>query len=181
MLQKNHKLILNIVLIAVMSALTFTLTFISIPFGTSKVHLGNFACLLASLIFGPWIGGISGSLGMGLNDILLGYPPQTFIRTIIAKFIMGFLCALPSLILYWVDENKKISAPLAEGLHCVAVFVIVSLGGYLFQWYTNLREYLFIVFLYVVIYGAVWAYTIWMWKSDEKKINRAIDEIRDEE
>ena len=125
-------------------------------------------------------------LGMGLKTVVLYLINgedminwQWFIP--ISIVIMGFLCALPSLILYWVDENKKISAPLAEGLHCVAVFVIVSLGGYLFQWYTNLREYLFIVFLYVVIYGAVWAYTIWMWKSDEKKINRAIDEIRDEE
>ena len=125
-------------------------------------------------------------LGMGLKTVVLYLINgedminwQWFIP--ISIVIMGFLCALPSLILYWAEENKKISAPLAEGLHCVAVFAIVSLGGYLFQWYTNLREYLFIVFLYVVIYGAVWAYTIWMWKSDEKKINRAIDEIRDEE
>ena len=91
-MRKQHALLIKIVITAMMSALTFALTFVSIPFGTSKVHLGNFACLLVSLLFGPLIGGISGSLGMGLNDILLGYPPQTFIRTLIVKFIMGFLC-----------------------------------------------------------------------------------------
>ena len=93
----------------------------------------------------------------------------------------GFLCALPSLILYCADDNKKVSLQLAEVLHFAAVLAVVSLCGYLFRWYTDFKEYLVILLLYVLIYGAVWLSTIWMFKADEKKINRAIDEIRDEE
>ena len=125
-------------------------------------------------------------LGMGMRSVVLHFINgedminwQWFIP--ISIIIMGFFCALPSLILYWAEDNKRISARLLEVLHCIAVFAVVSLGGYLFRWYTNLKEYLFIVLLYVVIYGAVWAYTIWMCKTDERKINQAIDEIRDEE
>ena len=124
--------------------------------------------------------------GMGVRTVVLYFISgeetiswQWFIP--ISIIITGFLCALPSLILYWANDNKKISIQLAEALHCVAVLAVVSLCGYLFQWYSNLKEYLFIALLYVLIYGAVWVYTIWMFKSDEKKINQAIDEIRDEE
>ena len=93
-MQKNKKILFNIILTAMMSALSFIMTYIAIPIGGSKVHLGNAICLLASLLFGPIVGGLSGSIGMGLNDLLLSYPPQTWIRTFIAKFIMGFVVGL---------------------------------------------------------------------------------------
>ncbi len=99
----------------------------------------------------------------------------------ISIIIAGFFCALASLILYMEDENKKINMYLPKVIHFVLVCGIVSLCGYIFRWYTNLREYLFIAMLYVIIYVCVWAYSIWMFKSDEKKINEAINEIRDEE
>ena len=125
-------------------------------------------------------------LGMGMRTVVLFFTNgeelihwQWF--TPISIIITGLLCALPSLILYWADENTKVSIKLAEVLHCISVFLVVTLCGYMFKWYTNLREYLFIMLLYVLIYGAVWVYTIWMFRADEKKINQAIDEIRDEE
>ena len=99
----------------------------------------------------------------------------------ISIVIAGFLCALASLILYWEDEKNKANAYAAKGIHFVLVCGIVSLCGYIFRWYTNLREYLFIALLYVIIYVCVWVYSIWMFKNDEKMINKAIDEIRDED
>lgn len=99
----------------------------------------------------------------------------------ISMIIAGFLCALASLILYREDDNKKVNEYVTKGIHFVLVYGIVSLCGYIFRWYTNLREYLFIVMLYVIIYVCVWVYSIWMFKNDEKIINKAIDEIRDEE
>ena len=125
-------------------------------------------------------------LGMGIRTVVLYFTNgqemiqwELFIP--ISIIITGFLCSLPSLILYWADENTKVSIHLAEVLHCISVLLVVSLCGYLFKWYTDLREYLFILLLYVLIYGAVWVYTIWMFRADEKKINQAIGEIRDEE
>lgn len=94
---------------------------------------------------------------------------------------VGFLCALVSLILYEDSMGAKVNMRLRICLHCLLVFAIVSLSGYFFGWYTNLTEYLLIVVMYIIIYAFVWISTAWMLKADEKKINDAISEIRDEE
>ena len=90
-MNKDRKLLSQIIYTAIFIALCFAGTFVSIPLGTSKVHLGNFFCVLAGLLCGPFIGGVAGSLGMGFNDIALGYGWNTYLRTFIMKFLMGFL------------------------------------------------------------------------------------------
>jgi Protein of unknown function (DUF3021). len=95
--------------------------------------------------------------------------------------LAGFLCALATLFLTDDEVSGKSVGYIRTGLHFVAVFAIVSLCGYLFEWYTSLDEYIPIVIMYVVIYAFVWISTTWIMKSDEKKINKAIDDIRDEE
>ena len=94
---------------------------------------------------------------------------------------VGFLCALVSLILYDDSMGGKVNMRMRICLHCLLVFTIVSLSGHFFGWYTNLTEYLLIVIMYIIIYAFVWISTAWMLKADEKKINDAISEIRDEE
>ncbi|MBO4846452.1 MAG: DUF3021 family protein [Lachnospiraceae bacterium] len=93
----------------------------------------------------------------------------------------GFLCSLATLFLTYDDVSGRSEGYLRVCLHFIAVFAIVSLCGYLFGWYTALDEYIPIVIMYVIIYAFVWISSNWMLKSDEKKINKAIDEIRDEE
>ena len=44
-----------------------------------------------------------------------------------------------------------------------------------------LPGYLLILIMYILIYAFVWISTVWMLRTDEKKINEAINEIRDEE
>ena len=87
----SKKIIHYMVLIALFSALSYLGTFIAIPVGISKVHLGNFICILAGLLCGGLVGGCSGAIGMGLNDLTSSYGPDTIIRTVIVKFIVGFL------------------------------------------------------------------------------------------
>ena len=94
---------------------------------------------------------------------------------------VGFLCALASLILYDDYMGAKVNMRLRICLHCIFVFTIVSLSGHFFNWYSSLIEYLLIVIMYIIIYAFVWIATAWMLKADEKKINDAISEIRDEE
>ena len=53
--------------------------------------------------------------------------------------------------------------------------------GWLFGWYSNLTEFIVIAVMYVVIYAFVWISSLWMAKTDEKKINEAIKDIQDEE
>ncbi|MCR5491412.1 MAG: ECF transporter S component [Bacilli bacterium] len=89
----RDNLVWRMAIAAMFIALTFGATFIAIPFGTSKVHLGNLACVLAGMLCGPLVGGIAGSVGMGLNDLFF-YGPDTFIRTFIVKFILGFAAGL---------------------------------------------------------------------------------------
>lgn len=113
-LNKNRKTIYYIILTAMFTALTFVGTYVSIPLGISKIHLGNFVCIIAGLLCGGLIGGISGALGMGLNDILSSYGPDTIIRTFIVKFIVGFVAGV--LFRYLVKKEKKI------GVH----FIILS-------------------------------------------------------
>ena len=95
------------VIIALFTALTFVGTYVQIPLGTSKVHLGNFVCILAGLLCGGLVGGISGSLGMGLNDLLSGYGPDTYIRSFIVKFLLGFIAG--ALFRYLIKKEKKIT------------------------------------------------------------------------
>ena len=103
----SKKVLYNMVIIALFTALTFVGTYVQIPLGTSKVHLGNFVCILAGLLCGGLVGGISGSLGMGLNDLLSGYGPDTYIRSFIVKFLLGFIAG--ALFRYLIKKEKKIT------------------------------------------------------------------------
>lgn len=107
---KRKDLLLKITLTAIFSAVVFGLTFVNVPLPTgAKVHLGNFACVLAGLLLGPIVGGVSGSLGMGLNDIASGYSWDTFLRTFIVKFLLGFVVGLLFKILIKKDKATRIT------------------------------------------------------------------------
>ena len=121
-MNKNHKLLFNIILISIMSALSFTMTFVAIPIGNSKVHLGNAICVLVSLLFGPIVGGVSGSIGMGLNDLLLGYPPQTWIRTFIAKLIMGLIAGI-----FFKCLSKKERTKIYHFIISSSIFLMIGI------------------------------------------------------
>lgn len=128
-MSKSKKILYNMVLIALFSALSFVGTYIAIPIGTSKVHLGNFVCILAGLLCGGLIGGLSGSIGMGLNDLLSGYGVDTCIRTLIVKFILGLFAGL--LFRYLIKKEKNINY----------LFFIIS-GIFLILFITFLTLYL---------------------------------------
>lgn len=103
-MSKKHIILFKIMICAIFTALSFALTFVSVPLPTgAKVHLGNFVLVLASLLFGGLIGGTSGALGMALNDIAGGYPVDTIIRTLIVKFIFGLVVGY----LFRLLINKK--------------------------------------------------------------------------
>lgn len=132
----NNKLLKNIVLLAVMSALSFALCFVQIPLGVmGKIHLGNFACILAALLFGPIIGGLSGSIGMGLSDLVSGYEFDSILRTLILKFLIGAIAGL----IYKKYKNKDIKSLiliplllfLTIGITSL-VLVIIGKGEYVF-------------------------------------------------
>ena len=98
--QKNDK-VYKVVLTALMAALCYVaFTFLKIPiptFGGDYValHIGNAFCVLAALLLGGVYGGLAGSLGMTIADLLdpvyITSAPKTFVLKLCIGLIAGFV------------------------------------------------------------------------------------------
>lgn len=86
-----HAKTLNITFIALFAALCYlAISMFRIPLGPMFIHFGNLLAVTAALLLGGWQGGLSGSIGMGLFDILGGYA-DSFPKTFTLKFLIGFI------------------------------------------------------------------------------------------
>lgn len=111
----------------------------------------------------------------GRNFEIEWYYPFSIILT-------GVLCSIPSLLLMmWAEESSKRRFLLQVFLHCLVILAIVSIVGWIFNWYSTLVQYLVVVIAYFVVYVFVWVATIWIHKDEENKINNALKNIQDEE
>lgn len=101
MIIKENEKVYKIVITALMAALCYVaFTFLKIPiptFGGDMValHIGNAFCVLAALLLGGVYGGLAGSLGMTIADILdpvyITSAPKTFILKLCIGLIAGFI------------------------------------------------------------------------------------------
>jgi len=82
----------TMVLIGLFAALCYVALFFKIPIpspvGKPFLHMGNMFVILAALLFTGTIGGLSGSIGMGLFDLMNGYA-SSVPKTMILKFGIG--------------------------------------------------------------------------------------------
>lgn len=85
----------TLVLVPLLAALVFVLSYVSFPIGDiSRIHFGNIMCLLSGLLFGPLTGGLAAGLGSMMYDLFNPlYLPEFWI-TFITKFAMGFAAGL---------------------------------------------------------------------------------------
>lgn len=100
-MKKDNGKIYKIVVTGLMAALCYVaFTFLKIPiptFGGDMValHIGNAFCVLAALLLGGWYGGLAGSLGMTIADLLdpvyVTSAPKTFILKLCIGLIAGFI------------------------------------------------------------------------------------------
>lgn len=119
----SRLLIKKMILVSIFIALSFIGTFIEIPLPTGDfIHLGNFFSLLGGLLVGPFLGGISGSIGMGLYDLI--FYPSYVIRTIILKFLMTFITA------FTFNQLKKSNK---KPLVILLILLVISLGILIFN------------------------------------------------
>ena len=141
----------------------------------AKIIFNQTLMISTGILFGLGIESLIGWISGGGDQIRWPwYIPLTIIFT-------GFLCALASLFLIDEEGNDVTHAKGRIALHFVSLLAVVALCGWLFGWYEEFSEFAVIAVMYVLIYGFVWAGSLWMAKADEKKINEAIKDIRDEE
>ena len=102
---------------------------------------------------------------------------------LLAIILVGFLCALPTnfILALYDDYMGRMVAGVRISLHFLCVLAILSFFGYLFHFYESINDYMVILLMYVIIYVFVWATSLWINKTEDKKMNEAIEEIRDEE
>ena len=90
------KSVKKLTLTALLTALCYVaFTFIQIkiptPAGYTSFHLGNVFCVLAALLIDGPTGGLAGALGMAIGDMLDPVYIVTTPKTIILKYIMGYV------------------------------------------------------------------------------------------
>ncbi len=94
-MNKNHRLLYKLSVTALFAALCYVGVNIRVPLPVGFVHLGNLICVIAALLCGGVVGGLSGSIGMGLFDIFYyGGFTAGVVRTILLKFALGFIAGM---------------------------------------------------------------------------------------
>ncbi len=95
--------------------------------------------------------------------------------------LTGAVCSVPTVIWLTASEFPKNKFIVMLILHCIGLYAIVSAFGWIFNWYNNLGGFIFMTIIYFLVYIFVWVVSLWFHKRDDNKINKALDDIRDEE
>ena len=131
-MKRNLVILERFIIIAIFTAVCTAATFIQfkMPSG-DMVHLGNFVMIMAALLLGGIEGGIVGSLGMGLYDLIFyTSKPSTIIRTFILKFLIGFIVGFVFRLILKKKLNTKIL--LISAASFFLIIFGVTLGLFLY-------------------------------------------------
>jgi uncharacterized membrane protein len=125
--QKGKNRIRAVCYCALLSALTFALTFINIrlplPGSGGLVHLGNIPVVVAAVILGRKYSAAAGAVGMTLFDIAGGWvvwAPFTLVIRLASGFITG-----------WFAEKKRGESVVFNLIGVLAGGVVLVAGYYL--------------------------------------------------
>ena len=99
----------------------------------------------------------------------------------ISIILAGLLCSIPSLVFERYEQMEKGKFIGKLIVHCIFLYLIIVLMGYLFVWYDSVKGFAYVSAEYFVVYIFVWLSSIWMFKRDDNKINEALKDIRDDE
>ena len=116
---------------------------IKIPVGDSSTsfHLGNVFCVLAALMIGPLWGGLAGSVGMTIGDLLDPVYITSAPKTFLLKLGIGLIAGTVAHKVFHLSQDKERKLPLTAAvvLSCCAgmAFNIVAdpLVGYFYKMY----------------------------------------------
>lgn len=95
--------------------------------------------------------------------------------------LTGAVCSVPTVI--WLADNDlpKDRFLIKLILHCLGLYAVVALFGWIFKWYMQADGFVMMTVIYFMVYAFVWLVSLWFNKRDENKINKALNDIRDEE
>ena len=146
MMERKNDKVYKVVLTALMAALcyvAFTFLKITIPtFGGDYValHIGNAFCVLAALLLGGAYGGLAGSLGMTIADLLdpvyITSAPKTFVLKLCIGLIAGFVAHRLGHITQEHDAKYIFKWTLAASVAGLGFNVIMDpIAGYFYKNY----------------------------------------------
>ena len=106
--KKVYKLVIT-ALMATLCYVVFTLIQIKIPTpaGYTSFHLGNVFCVLAALLIDGVSGGLAGAIGMGIADLMDPAYVITAPKTIILKFLIGFITGTLAHKVFKIKEKEN--------------------------------------------------------------------------
>lgn len=95
--------------------------------------------------------------------------------------LVGFLSALPTFLFILRAWGKQRRFIVNLILHCLSIWAIVAIVGWVCGWYVTLKEFLLLTIGYLAVYIFVWVVSLWALLKEDKKINQALTDIQDEE
>lgn len=123
----------KLTLIAIMSALCFvSFTYLHIkvptPTGYTSIHLGNACVVLVTLLTDGITGGLAGAIGMGIGDLLDPAYVITAPKTIILKFMIGYITGLVAHKVFHIKEKEgsKLLAATIVSVSCGMLFNMIG-------------------------------------------------------
>lgn len=112
---------------------------INLPGGSTAFHLGNTFVVLASLLLGGSLGGISGAIGLTLADLTTIYvtsAPKTFFLKLCIGLITGFVAHRLFHITKITDKKKlMIATTVSAGAGLLFNVIADPLVGYFYKMY----------------------------------------------
>ena len=133
----------RIALAGMMAALSYIGFWIQIPIAVggekTAFHLGNTFCVLASLLLGGPLGGLSGAVGMTIADLTtdyVTYAPMTFVLKLCIGLIVGFV-AHRVFKINTITERRKLFVPALVSSACGMAFNVIAdpVVGYFYKKY----------------------------------------------
>ena len=100
---------------------------------------------------------------------------------LLSVVLTGAVCSVPTVIWLTDTDMPKNKFIIRLILHCIGLYAIVIAFGRVFNWYNRLDGFIFMTIIYFLVYIFVWVGSLWFHKRDDNKINKALDDIRDEE
>ena len=139
---------------------------------TKKLFVQSMA-IATGILFLNGINAVVGHFA-GHDIVMEWYHPITIVLT-------GVFCALPTILLRDYEQWDRKTFWIRLSVHCMVLYAVVISAGWLFRWYTDTDSFISVSVIFFLVYTFVWLSSHWLDKQDEKKINHALDAIRDDE